>query len=252
MDQTEQNNPAGRLHAILSSVLEEIKGKQNHNGLALWSTVFDVKLSNPISLSEVREVITRILQFDKLIDETEASLLGIEGLPDRYYRPFARIRAIPKQTLTALTSDIAGQIKTISEGDMTVLEFCSERLEQQHRERIIDKAELNQILQDVTTLFNEVQQADIDAELQTFILDGLESIRRGIYEFRIRGPVRLKETIGEIVGSLYVNYKTVAAAGEDESLEKFNTLFNRLTTLVTFANTSVKLLSAVATPLLPG
>jgi hypothetical protein len=135
---------------------------------------------------------------------------------------------------------------------MTVLEFCSERLEQQHRERIIDKAELEQILEDVTALFNEVQQADIDAELQTFILDGLESIRRGINEFRIRGPERLKEAIGEIVGSLYVNYKTVEAAGEDESLGKFNTLFNRLTSIVTFANTSVKLLTALATPLLPG
>ena len=91
--------------------------------------------------------------------------------------------------------------------------------ESHHVEHIVDKAELKQILEDVTELFNEVQQTDIDAELKTFILDGLESIRRGIYEFRIRGPERLKETVGEIVGSLYVNYKTVAVADGDESLE---------------------------------
>ena len=94
--------------------------------------------------------------------------------------------------------------------------------------------------------------SEIEAELQAFILDGLESIRRGIYEFRIRGTERLKETVGEIVGSLYVNYKAVQAGGEDESLEKFNKLFNRLSAMVTFANTSMKLLNAFAAPLMPG
>jgi hypothetical protein len=88
--------------------------------------------------------------------------------------------------------------------------------------------------------------------LQTFILDGLESIRRGIYEFRIRGSERIKEAIGEIVGSLYVNHKAVEAAGENESLEKFNKLFNRLSAMVAFANTSVKLLTAFTGPLLAG
>src|SRR5262249_45349973 len=136
------------------------------------------------------------------------------------------------------------QLRSITEGDMIVLEFCSDKLEEQHTELVINRDELQEILQDVNSLFDEVRTINMDHELQTFILDGLESIRRGIYEFRIRGPQRLKETIGEIVGSLYVNYRVVETAGEEESLEKFNKTFNRLLALVTFANNSMKLLTA--------
>ena len=254
MENAEQNNPAGRLYTLVSRVIEESRTRGDIAASHLWAAVFEIPAKQGVALSGegLYEVISRLLQLHRLIDEAEESLRNIEGLHERYFRPFPRIRALPEQSFVSLASNIKGTLREITEGDMTVLEFCSERLGQQHEELIIDEAELKQILENVTSLFNEVQQADLDPDLKTFILDGLESIRRGIYEFRIRGPKRLKETVGEIVGSLYVNYKTVQAAGEDESLEKFNKLFNRLSAMVTFASTGMKLLTAFATPLLPG
>lgn len=256
MEQIEQTNPAGRLHAILSRALEHTQRSSDIPSIELWSFVFDIPLKRggkgPLPADAVREVISRLLQLAQLIEETEESLRKIEDLPERYFRPFGRIRILPEQSLASLSSNLLGPMRAITEGDMTVLEFCSERLENQHSEPVISEDELQAILGEVNQLFDEIKSAQIDAELQTFILDGLESIRRGIYEFRIRGPERLKETIGEIVGNLYVNYKTVVAAGENESLEKFNKLFNHLSAMMTFANTSVKLLTAFAGPLLPG
>ncbi|HEX7774269.1 MAG TPA: hypothetical protein VF435_17720 [Pyrinomonadaceae bacterium] len=254
MEQIEPNNPAARLHRIISRAKEFTYGPANKGEAGnLWAGVFDLPPSTlPVSGPVLQEVISRLLQLDKLITETEESLRRIEGLPEKYFQPFERIRKIPERSLISLSSDIREIIRNVTPVDMTVLDFCSDKLEEQHAEIVVSDDELQALLEDVNQLFDEVKTAKVDPSLQTFILDGLESIRRGIYEFRIRGSERLKETIGEIVGSLYVNHKVVEAAGEDDSLEKFNKLFNRLSAMVTFANTSVKLLTAFAAPLLPG
>lgn len=252
MEQDEQHNPAGRLHEILSRALKRVRRTDFVTAIDLWVDVFEIHIpKNETRTIELKEIISRLLQLDKLINETVAALRSIEGLPDRYFRPFEKIREIPPKSLAALEGGINSTIRAITETDMLTLEFCSERLAEQHAEVVISEDELQAILEEVNLLFDQVKTAEIDATLQGFILDGLESMRRGIYEFRIRGSERLKETVGEIVGSLYVNYKAVEAAGEDESLEKFNKLFNRLSAMVTFANTSVKLLKAFAAPLLP-
>src|SRR6185369_7643145 len=254
MEQAKQSNHGRRLHLIFSRA-QSLALDPKANGAAgnLWAGVFELAPTTvPVSAPVLQEVISRLLQLDRLIAETEAGLKRIEGLPQKYFGPFGRIRKIPQQSLIALSGDIRGTLHAVTPVDMIILDFCADKLEEQHTELVISKDELQAILADVNTLFDEVKKAQMDEGLQTFILDGLESIRRGIYEFRIRGPERLKETVGEIVGSLYVNYKTVAAAGENESLEKFNKLFNQLAAMMTFANTGVKLLTAFATPLLPG
>jgi len=247
-------NPAGRLHQILSRAQTTINtsGQRGEAG-NLWAAVFEIPVSGvPLAGPAVREVISRILQLDKLIAETEASLMEIEGLPDRYFRPFARIRNIPLQSLGALNTDISGTIRSITEGDMTVLEFCSERLEERHTESVVNEEELTEILQEVSTLFDDVRQSNLDSELQTFILDGLESIRRGIFEYRIRGPQRLKEVLAEIIGSLAMNRDIVRAAGDDETVGRFEKAFYRLAAAVSFASDSIGLLTAVKVALLPG
>lgn len=217
--------------------------------------MFDIPTQQGIALSgpQLYEVISRLLQLRKLIDKTENSLRNIEGLHERYFRPFPRIRALPERSLVSLDSNIKGTIREISEGDMTVLEFCSEKLEEQHRERIVDESELKHILDDVNELFNDVQLSDLDCELKTFILDGLESIRRGIYEYRIRGPQRLKETLAEIIGSLAVNHDLIQAARKQDegAVERFEKAFYRLAAVVSFAVDGPALLSAVKTALLP-
>ena len=252
---TEQTNPAGRLYTIVSRVIEESRIRGDIAAGHLWAAVFQIPAKHgvPMSGGQLYEVISRLLQLRKLIDETEESLRKIEGLPERYFRPFPRIRALPERSFVSLASNIVATIKEVTEGDMTVLEFCSEKLEAQHTERIVDEDELASILEDVDVLFNKVHHNSLDAELKTFILDGLESIRRGIYEFRIRGPQRLKETMAEIIGNLIVNHDVIHAARKQDadSVGSFEKLFYRVAAVVSFANDGPALLSAVKTALLP-
>lgn len=248
-----ESNPAGRLHKILSSAQATLTQTGTEStALNVWARVFEVAEQEAHELPTHVSVISGLLQLRRLIEETVDRLREIEGLPERYFRPFERIRAVPTQSLTALTSDIAGTIRTITEGDMTVLEFCSERLEERHAEPIIDENELSEILQDVSSLFEQVTTSSLDSELTTFILDGLESIRRGIFEYKIRGPQRLKEVLAEIIGNLAMNHDIVRAAGNDETVGRFEKVFYRLAAAVSFASDSVGLLAAVKVALLPG
>ena len=252
----ESTNPAGRLHEILT------KAKQGGGSpLNVWSRVFELsdysayaRDPNQAGVESQIEVISRILQLRQLIDDAEDSLLRVEGLSEKYFRPFQRIRPLIHQSLASLTNaDLSGILNQITEGDMTVLEFCSERLEERHAEPVVDDKKLQEILEDVTLLFDEVRSSEsIDVELKSFILDGLEAIRRGINEFRIRGPVRLKEALGEVIGSLAVNQGIVKDHGNEETVGRFEKLCYRLAAVVSFASDATGLLTAMKVGLLPG
>ena len=246
----ETTNPAGRLHVILSKANEHVRSKQTASAGVVWADVFGIDTKQGPEWEIL--VVEGILQLKKLIEETEEALLRVDGLTEKYFRPFERIRKIPYRSITALSSDIRSEILAVSDGDMTVLEFCSERLDGQHAEPIIDEKELQDILQEVTDLFNEVKKADLEPVLQTFMLDGLESLRRGIIEFRIRGPQRLKEAIAEIIASFVMNHEITKTPQDQESWARFNKTFRRFVAAVSFAHSGIKLLEVVTGPLLPG
>jgi hypothetical protein len=179
-------------------------------------------------------------------------LRRIEGITEKYFRPFNHIRPIPERSLTSLSSNIRDDILAVNDGDITVLEFCSEKLESLHLELVIDEQELQNILTEVTELFDEVKSANVDSDLKTFILDGLEAIRRGIYEFRIRGPERLREAIAEIVGDYWVKHPKPQTAEDEESWERFTKSVGRFIALVKLAHSSAKAVQEFFGPLLLG
>jgi hypothetical protein len=245
----ETTNPAGRLHLILSSAFERSKPNPNISASVLWSLVFEIAQDPDYEI----EVITKLLQLRLLIKETEESLRSIEGLTEKYFRPFDRIRPIADRSLTSLSGiNAQSVISGITEGDMTVLEFCSEKLDERHAEPVINEAELQEILLEVNSLFDEVAGAQIDAELKSFVLDSLEAIRRGINEYRIRGPKRLKEALADVIGNLAVNRDVVKAGSKVESVGRFEKLCYRFAAVVSFASDAAGLLTAMKVGLLPG
>jgi len=252
----ESTNPAGRLHQIL------IQAKASGGigpAFEVWKRVFGVPVESEHARDPTQahleaqiEVISRVVQLKQLIEDTEEALRDIDGLSEKYFRPFQRIRPIVQQSIASLGTDLTAALNQVTEGDLTVLEFCSEKLEELHVEPIVDETELQEILQEVNSLFDEVRDSSVDAELKSFVLDGLETIRRGINEFRIRGPERLKESLGEIIGSLAVNKDLVKAGSKEEVVGKFEKLCYRFAAVVSFASDAAGLLTAVKVGLLPG
>jgi len=81
MEDVEPNNPAGRLHAILSRALVLTNAKSHlGSGITaadLWAGVFDISISEGIAGEPLLEIVSRVLQINKLIDETEINLRKI-------------------------------------------------------------------------------------------------------------------------------------------------------------------------------
>src|SRR5947207_844899 len=118
----ETTNPAGRLHEILS----EAK-KLSGTPVEVWGKMFNLRIDSEhakrateAQLETEIEVISSVLQLKKLIEDCEESLRNIEGLSEKYFRPFDRIRPIIRQSLSYMTSDLKGVLGTLTEGDMTV------------------------------------------------------------------------------------------------------------------------------------
>src|SRR3954471_9825649 len=116
------DNPAGRLYTLLSQAMG-LSG----DGYQIWGNVFGTpvkKVSNDYTDESMTEVAEGIIQLRKLIDEVESNLKRIDGINlSLYLNPFSRIRdAIKLNRLTV--SNYEAHLRTITEGDMTVLAFC--------------------------------------------------------------------------------------------------------------------------------
>lgn len=132
MNDAEKNTSAGRLFQIMASA-KRLAGKPVLSW-ALWTAALQTadELPENSDASPTEEqtntVVRGLMQFKQLIDETEASLGNIEGLGDRYFEPFKRIRNLPMLALQSLLADVSGHLKVIPDRDLLALEFCAEKL----------------------------------------------------------------------------------------------------------------------------
>ena len=241
----ETDNPAGRLHALLTAAK---KHDTNQNGLFIWGQVFGyrVDFSKEALSAEVEiEVTQKILQTRQLVEEAEAAIRAIEG-PNQeiFLRPFPRIREAFRINIIGKAS-YRGLLNHISEGDMTVLEICSGELSRLHAEDVIEQGQLEQLLEDINALFDQIQQSSLPDILRIFLLDLLESMRRAIQEYRIRGARRLKEELEKIVGALVVNGSEIEKAKDAEEVSRFAQVFSAFVAMVTFANKATPLFGPV-------
>lgn len=107
-----------------------------------WAKVFDLLTpSNRLEPDDDAEVMSRLIQLRKLIHETEKSLRSIEGINhDLFLRPFPRIQQVVN--LLDLSAGF-NTIINITDGDIAVLEFCSDKLSERHSELTISKGSVS-------------------------------------------------------------------------------------------------------------
>jgi hypothetical protein len=253
---SDTHNPAGRLLEIVRKAQLSAQKLRQNPAKAGWADVFGIPFeSSSFALTPEDDLalINYLIQLKLLIKETEQALRNIADLPDRYLRPFPRIRDIVN--LTELQSPFGSYITPITEGDVVVLEFCAEKLSSYHLESAVAEDELNGILEDIHALYEMVIASDIHPELKTVILDALEVIRRAVHEYRVRGVARLEEALPMLVGSYVLNKKLIEAEEGKEEVGFFRRVLGRYSSLVATASHTTKLIEAAATyipPLLPG
>jgi hypothetical protein len=235
----EPDNPAGRLFIILSRA-RNVGASPDIRNVTQLARLFDIP--NEDSERATFEVMHRLTELKKLTDETIESLNKIETLDkEPFLRPFPHIEA----TISRILSNLAGKWITyhqeIVKIDFVALEFCAHRLSEYPTEQPIRQADFDEILRDVQDLFDEVNREGMPPDLRSFILDQVESIRRAIAEYRIRGVERLREEIGRIIGALYVNYSIVEAPENKPQISKLYAVWLRIKQTIEVVSTAQKL-----------
>lgn len=179
------DNPAKRLHAILSSALSKNKGEQ---AVKVWASVFGIEDEDPKPKVFYYLGLLHHLTYD--IEER------IQRLPDINTNLYLRAMPDIRDALAPMRFDQSFQNtadRHLSAGTLTVLEFCANELGKHHHEDPIPPESLEELRTDITGLREEIGNADLDEDLRMVLLDLSTMMLRAIDEYDIRGAAGLRD-----------------------------------------------------------
>lgn len=218
---SETNNPAARLYNVLTKTTDVLSGNKIRD---VWAGVFDVDRDDSYQ-------IYRHLRFLlQLLDETERQIKSIPGLnQEPYLKRFGDIKKVLSPT--SLDVDWGYKNGYISEVMLASLEFCSERLSASFTESEPGLEELEALAQAITSLQEHILSEEMEPELQSILLDLVESMRRAVYEYSYSGVVGLRENLFLILERLQRFYPIFRQHSEEPVVKEFWEVLTRFDTL---------------------
>ncbi|NWF36065.1 hypothetical protein [Mariprofundus sp. KV] len=213
---SERNNPASRLH----SILEESKDGQHRQKsvMQMWADVFEINLEEP---DGPLRLIGQLANLKALIHEVREKISGMDVRQSLYLKHFEKIENATRiDQLGAAWSTSESQL---SEATMDSLEHCSELLSSAFSEDDISES-IVEIKDKVENLSEEVIASDLDEPIKNFILKELEVIRRGIFDYRLKGASGLRESVATTIGDFMLSPDVSQSTNDKGFLSKLKTL----------------------------
>lgn len=190
-------NPARRLHALLSRAQPR---KQGEKARDLLAPLFGVDPHDHVALRR------GLILVDDLFQETIERITSLEGVDhDTFLRHIPKMR----EGLANLHLDSSAQsslsqiLNPIAVG---ALELCAARLGEAYKEHVISGEDLEGLSTEIDTLFDYIDKAQLDPQLRSICLDLVETLRRAVVEYRIRGVAGLENALEESLGKLMRYY----------------------------------------------
>lgn len=217
------DNPAGRLHEILT----DARNCANMGILAVWERVLKAQPGNKT------DIIRRILLMQELFDDVKNRIECIDGINmELYLSRFPELEAVVKAT--NLDAGWDGLKPYLNDAAMLSLAHCAEILSN-YGENLIDDSEMNELLENIDELSEKLRTGIIDKPLKDILLDLLETMRRAITEYRIRGAEGMKREFAYCLGILSQNHSQLIEEKENEAVGMFGKIFNKFNQLISFA-----------------
>lgn len=187
----DQNNPAGRLYAILK---EALRRNEKEPTRKIWANVFDIDEVNEI------QIIRNLLSLQELVEEVHELIKNNSQLnSELFLKSFPNLRrAVSAQNLTNPWSAYKAGLNPET---MTRLEFCAEVLSGEYSEVQISADEIEELKKLLGTLVEFVEKSIMPDEFKIFVLVQLEELRRGIFDFKIHGARGLRTAMEAVIGT---------------------------------------------------
>jgi hypothetical protein len=191
------DNPAGRLHALLTQLRGQDWSERVQVG---WAAVLAVGSSE----QDLPELARRLAPVYELPVEIEASVARLD--PDDYdhdmllrWRPAVagvlQATCFPFNPLETVMHKYDGET-------LAWLEHSNDVLQRRRSEREVKAADAERIEKLVHDLAKEIAEADVDGELRIFLLDHLDSMSRALRDLPVRGVLALQDAYDRAIGSL--------------------------------------------------
>jgi hypothetical protein len=183
---------ARRLHEILKQSSSE---DATQPARVIWAKLLGLSPDDRAglfrALAQLADLVREVETAIRTRTDVDANLL-LEKLP-----------AIRKAMgLMQLEGAWTAHAQMFTEAAVRDLRFCSIELQRFQPEEKLEEDVLADLGREVDSLTNEVVQAQIDKELRTVLLACLESFRRAIADYRIRGAAGLRDAATKTIGEL--------------------------------------------------
>ena len=91
---------------------------------------------------------------------------------------------------------------------------------------------IKDLTREVDALYQSVSEGNLPEDVQKFLLEQLEIIRRAIRNYRFRGVSSLQEALERNVGASILNSSRLEEVDQEEDVKKFKDVIGRLYSIV--------------------
>ncbi|VAV85283.1 hypothetical protein MNBD_DELTA01-1199 [hydrothermal vent metagenome] len=215
----DRNNPAGRLHHILSNALSQ---PDNLTLEEVWFKVFEIE-NGPLS-----EIFPYIHKTNNTLNELKATLNKVD---DKNYALFTKhLHRVDQFINTNNFSTIWGSIRSkLTEATLDSLAFCSAELSKMPDcESCIEEQELADLLKEVDELICTIVSASLNESLKLLLIKQLNQIRQAILEYKIVGIDSLSNAYASNLGTITINNSSFLNNKDTEEVQSYIRVLSKI------------------------
>lgn len=191
------NNPAGRLHALLTKARVPPRDNDNAKARDRWAEVLEVDAQDlPTLLARLSAVIA-------LLSQVRAAIGSVPDIDqDRFLRYLPQIeRAFSRLNLNNGWKSFASPIDKTA---MYSLHLCDERLSALKPEISLPEDKLERLHQQVRDMFDDISANVSNPRLRSFLLEHLGAMDQALRKYRISGTPPLERAVEAAVGGYVI------------------------------------------------
>lgn len=217
------DNVAARLYNVLSETSKHGSRLDPWKVHQVWAQTFGVPHD------DLYQIFHHLIVLRQLLDEVEKQIKAIPNINHEVYlKRFSKIR---KALAPTNFQEDWFKSSHIDEGMLATLEFCAERLSATSPEKTPLDDEIEALWQAVESLKEQILSEEVDAQLQSILLDLVESMRRAIHEYRFWGVDGLRQELFSILERLQKYYPIIQQHSDDPVVLSFWNVLTKFDTL---------------------
>lgn len=235
------DNPARRLHTLYAAFEKNGgRGTDSNN-----KTTARTAWASALGLDEKADLPELLAQFGVIVGLPTEVRGRITELPDTENQELLSSH-LPKFEQVFSTRGLHGMVrdyrKVIGPHELESLLHISDALQRDGaREVVLDQDELARLHEQIAALFEEVREADLEDELQRFILRHLERIERALRRVQVEGVQGLQEALTVLGAEVIVESHSDSSGRLRAFMERAGTVGNKLSSLANHILVTIRL-----------